>query len=239
MPRLILALAIGLAVWIIYTQIKALPKAQRKAAYLKVGLGALVVIVVVGVATGRMHWLGAAITGLLVGASRLAPVLVRLFPLLQILQQRRGTAATGSGTGASEVETAILKMSLDHASGDLSGEVLQGEFAGRELDELDQDQLDSLLAFCRSHDIDSARLLESYLQRRFGESFDQGGSGPQQPSGTMTEREALAVLGLEDGASREDIIDAHRRLMQKLHPDRGGNDYLAAKVNQAKDQLLS
>ncbi len=55
----------------------------------------------------------------------------------------------------------------------------------------------------------------------------------------MSEREALAILGLEDGATREQILLAHRRLMQKLHPDHGGNDYLAAQLNQARDTLLS
>jgi DnaJ-class molecular chaperone len=51
-------------------------------------------------------------------------------------------------------------------------------------------------------------------------------------------KEALAVLGLDDAAEKDDIIAAHRTLMQKLHPDRGGNDYLAAKINQAKDLLV-
>ena len=54
----------------------------------------------------------------------------------------------------------------------------------------------------------------------------------------MNRQEALAILGLAEDASREDIVTAHRSLIQKLHPDRGGNDYLAAKINQAKDFLL-
>lgn len=54
----------------------------------------------------------------------------------------------------------------------------------------------------------------------------------------MDREEAYSVLGLTEEASHDDIISAHRRLMQKLHPDRGGSDYLAAKINRAKDVLL-
>jgi len=233
-PRILLLLAIIFATWIIIQRIKALPANQRKAAWLKFGTAALVVVVVALILAGKMHWLGAAITGLLVVASRTLPHLVRLFPVLQWFRGQRAAASPGSGE--SKVESALLRMVLDHASGDLHGEVLAGEFSGRQLDELDREQLQSLLTFCRQSDADSARLLESYLQKRFGESF--GNTQAPDSSSGMSRTEALAVLGLAEDADREAIISAHRRLMQKLHPDRGGNDYLAAKLNQAKDLLL-
>jgi hypothetical protein len=63
---------------------------------------------------------------------------------------------------------------------------------------------------------------------------------PRGPPGTgrMSREEAYEVLGLSAGATREEIIAAHRRLMQKMHPDRGGSDYLAGKINRARDVLL-
>lgn len=78
----------------------------------------------------------------------------------------------------------------------------------------------------------------SYGQRSGGPEQRQGSSGLPSTT-TMSRAEALKVLGLEAGASRDAIRAAHRRLIQQIHPDKGGTNYLAAKINEAKDVLLS
>jgi hypothetical protein len=139
------------------------------------------------------------------------------------------------------VTSRILKMTLDHDSGDLSGVVLEGTYRDWLLEELDREQLDDLMAFCQREDADSAQLLASYLEQRFpddaGHTEHSTHAGSANATG-LTRAEALAVLGLGEEASEEDIVAAHRALIQKLHPDRGGNDYLAAKINEAKDFLI-
>ena len=62
---------------------------------------------------------------------------------------------------------------------------------------------------------------------------------PKNGKATMSNDEAMEVLGLSPGHTKDDVIQAHRRMMQKMHPDRGGSDYLAAQINKAKDTLLA
>jgi hypothetical protein len=141
--------------------------------------------------------------------------------------------------GSSDVETAWLRMSLDHDSGAMEGVILQGAFRGRRLGELSADELRDLLVASRA-DGDTATLLETYLDRRHPDwrQSSDAGAPSSTPSAAMTREEAWSILGLEAGADEPAIREAHRRLMKKLHPDQGGSTYLAAKINQAKDLLL-
>lgn len=236
MPRLILLLAIIVVLYMLMRRAQAMPPHKRRAEYIKLGLGIALVGMIILAATGRMHWLGAVFTGLLVAARQGLPLFLRLFPMLASLRGKSTPAAGQSST----VETVLLRMQLDHDSGALQGEVLKGPFQGWRLMDMDRQQLEQFFAYCRSEDADSLQLLDSYLQQRFpGDAFSggqyQAGAGSRN---SMGHAEALAVLGLNEEATREDIITAHRKLIQKLHPDRGGNDYLAAQINQAKDLLL-
>jgi len=157
-----------------------------------------------------------------------------------------GFGTQGPGQQSSEVVTDMLRMELDHRTGELDGEVLGGRFGGRSLASLGLSDLLELLAECQREDPRSVALLETYLDRRAPDwrSHVAGDAGGGQAdaaadSGAMDEATACSILGLDPGASAEDIKAAHRRLMTKLHPDHGGSGYLAAQLNQAKDYLLS
>ena len=133
-----------------------------------------------------------------------------------------------------------------HDSGDLDGEVISGPFAGRALQSLSESELLEVLRDSRERDPQSAALLEAYLDRTRGDSWrdsdtDDAGSHSARPSPPdgMSVNQAAEILGVPAEASDEEITAAHRRLIQKLHTDRGGTDYLAALTNEARDALLS
>ena len=194
-----------------------------------------------------------ASTGLLF-TGRFGLALITIGATFMAVRAMRRSAAGGlgefgaraGGQQSSEVVTDSLRMQLDHTTGELEGEVLQGPFAGRSLESLGLAELLHLLAGCQREDPRSVALLETYLDRRQPDwrthvAGEQAG-GPGQQAGVssaMDEATALSVLGLAPGASVDEIKAAHRRLMTKLHPDHGGSGYLAAQLNQAKDYLLS
>lgn len=236
MPRLLLILAVAAVVYILFKRAQGMPPHKRKAEYAKLGLVGVVAAVAILTLMGKMHWVGAALTGLLVAGRQLLPALIRFFPMLASLKNSSGPSQGQSST----VESDILRMHLDHDTGAMDGEVLKDTFKDWRLSDMDKSQLQTLMTYCQSQDTDSAQLLESYLEQRFpgDNTFNNNESETASSSGAGNRKEALAILGLEEGATDEEITAAHRKLMQKMHPDRGGNNYLAAKINQAKDLLL-
>jgi hypothetical protein len=142
---------------------------------------------------------------------------------------------------SSRVATAILSMELDHDSGSMDGTVLDGGLKGRRLSGLSMDELKRLHQDCTAAGDKSAALLEAWLDRSRAGWREAWGEPQRKAASTgsgMTRKEALAILGLQEGADAEQVRAAHRRLMKDFHPDKGGSDYLAAKINEAKELLL-
>lgn len=147
----------------------------------------------------------------------------------------------------SKVNTRFLRLLLDHRSGQVTGDIVDGPFAGRGIESLRVDDLVDLLVLYRREDEQSARLIEAYLDRTSPTWRDRYGPDGQpkkdaysatRPGGPMTKSEALKILGLQLGATADEIRTAHRRLLQEHHPDRGGDPDTAARINRARDVLL-
>ena len=159
--RLIVVIALIVAVTVVIKLIRNTPEEQKKSLYWKLGLSGLAIVLILLAVTGRIHWIGAMIGALIPVVRRSLPFLIKMFPLFyQYIGARTQTGNHGQ-----------------HASA--------------------------------------------------------------QSNSDLDEAAAYEVLGLSPGASKEEIIQAHRKMMQKMHPDRGGSDYLAAQINQAKDLLIN
>ncbi len=154
-----------------------------------------------------------------------------------------GGGRTSSPSGqTSQVTTDHLDMQIDHDTGAMNGRVLKGMFQGRSIGSLKPVELAHLWADCRFVDPQSARIVEAYLDRVHPTWREDMARGEREMAsgvdGRMSRDEAYDILGLKSGASPDDIRTAHRELMKKMHPDRGGSTYLASKINEAKDVLL-
>lgn len=207
-----------------------------------------VALVVIGVliALGRLpiHFIlapiGVAVTFLL----RMLPTLLRLLPMWQMFKSRTASARTKSRDQVSTIRTKFLEMELKHDDGSMDGVVLKGGYAQKRLSTLALNDLMSLYEECRI-DTDSSQVLEAFIDHAFPDWREQTNNTRQQgdeisvaDESVMTRELALEILGLDESAGPEQITKAHRTLMQKMHPDRGGTDYLAKKINTAKDFLM-
>lgn len=181
--------------------------------------------------------IGVALTYML----RMLPTILRLMPLWQMLKSRTSFGASRPPGQTSTIRTEFLSMELDHDTGNMDGMVLKGNYSGHKLSTLSQSDLIVILGEC-SHDSDSSQVLQAYLDRNHpawrDQSVGSGNVGHNGDESIMTRTLALEILGLPETAGKSEIVKAHRHLMQKMHPDRGGSDYLAKKINTAKDYLL-
>jgi hypothetical protein len=234
--RALLAIAAAaIAIYYLW-RVRSMPPHKQRSGYIKFLLGLMIALVVVLTLTGRMHWVGAAITGAFVFLRQILPWVIRALPFLNKLRERN------TQSGQSSIQTNHLSATLDHGSGHIEGKIIEGPHKGWLLSELSIMQLEDLLTHYQTEDEESAELLEAYIDQRrqqADQNTEQQRTANRAASDQSARAEALAILGLDEGSTEEEVVSAHRSLIQKLHPDRGGNDFLAAKINQAKDILLN
>lgn len=220
------------------------------------GLGLLAVGIVLSVmrranparVARLMRWLVGGIAGLAAGyfllRGRIEVALVLGGLAFSILRFGRigpwtFESETPAEDNVSSVRSRYIAMTLDHASGAISGRVIYGEFQGIELINLGENETRRLLDAV-SGDPDSLALLESWLDKNRAGWREWFASHPAPGPDVEIDEDAIAyeVLGLKPGASAEEIKAAHRKLMMGVHPDQGGSNFLASKINEAKDRLL-
>ncbi|MDG0970243.1 MAG: DnaJ domain-containing protein [Porticoccaceae bacterium] len=229
MPRLILLIASFFLIWLWWSKQKGLDSDERRSFLWRSAFWLLLGISVGLVVTGRMYWVGAAFAALIPLAKTLLSLSFRAFPLLQMLSRFKSSP--------SQFKTNSLHVTINFSNRKMDGEILKGTFTGHKLSDLNNGQLDALAADLKINDRESYALLYAY-RIRSGNAGSEGQSNFNTDNlSKLSRSEAYRVLGLDEKASKEEIIKAHKRLMQRLHPDRGGSDYLAAKINAAKDIL--
>lgn len=242
MPYLVLGLAIVIGLVLLVRGFRGLDRRHAM-----VVLRGLVVVLVAGAIA--VFALERGVGEIIAAAMFLLPLLLRWRGIARWLRNLGGPSP-GQSSG---VETRYLRMSLDHDSGVLDGVVLTGPFRGRRLAEMSRAELLGLLTECRVEDEPSASILEAYLDRVHGgwresdrdRAGGAGAGGSERASagtawsgGAMSREEAAEILGVRPDAPAAAIKAAHHKLMLKVHPDQGGSNYLAAKINQAKDVLM-
>ena len=248
MSRAILLIAVFGVGYLLYKMYFKQLLQQGQAGKIKIGLIGLGIVFVILALSGRAPALFAVIGAAMTQVMRFIPLILRFAPSLRrflggAALGGAGSAFGGQGQGpqSSKVRTDTLIMTLDHHSGRIDGDVIVGEFKGRLLSALSNEELKSLYQHCAQADAEAARLLQAYITRERSD-WSEAPASDSADLATGAEgisvREAYDILGLEQGVSRKEITLAHRGLISKMHPDKGGSTYLATKINTAKKVLI-
>jgi DnaJ-domain-containing protein 1 len=243
LPLLVLAIFVLVGLYFVARWFVSAQPLQILRALRWTGAMLLVVGLIAIVLSGRWNFIWALLFPAM-------PFLMRLRAINTMRKNARGPRAGQS----SEVETRFLRMELDHDTGEMDGEVREGPWAGRRLSALKLGEMVELWRLCAGEDEQSRSVLETYMDRNHSDWRDVaggdagdgqrdsgngsgGGASPWTQTG-MSDAEAREILGVDENASDPDIETAYRNEMKRAHPDQGGSDWMAAKVNQAKDTLV-
>jgi len=218
---------IGL-MWFMAWYGKASPAERNKS--VKTGLlYFLAIALLLLVVSGRIPVIFAAISAAI-------PIFHRMFAYRGLLGSLGRMA--GQRFGPTKLTTRWLIIEYDFAQRTLDGSVIKGQYQGRKLSQLREQELNRLLEEV-SADFQSKAAVNAYIMSRKGQQNQQNSQASMPANGKMSTSQAYEVLGLDENASADEVKKAHKRLIQKLHPDRGGSSYLAIQINTAKDVLMN
>lgn len=229
---MIFKLLVGAAIiYVLFSMIRKYQQAseeEKRSWLIKIVLSVVVIAVIIGAMTGRVP----VIAGIVAAGATLAKFGLRWgLPLAKMWFAKSG--------GNARFKSQHLLITVNFATGQVAGEIIAGEFKGQSLSNLSDDTLTQLLNTFQQSDKKSYYLLATYLRSRGFHQHAQHESDTSVPhDGRMNIDEALAILNLHAMPTKKEVISAHRKLMSKLHPDKGGSDYLAARVNEAREVLL-
>ena len=231
--KLIFAIGFMIAAFTFIHKFKKAPPEQRKSWLLKATIAVVLLAIVIAAFTGRVHFAAGLVA---IGATAARFGMRWGWPLMKMWFAKTGGRAT--------FRSQYLVINVNASNGSMEGQIIKGEHADKSLGNLSEEELQTLQHFFANHDKKSYYLLTAYIRSRgftqqgpSQEQFNQQQASPPQTQTSVNE--ALEIFGFKEMPTRKEIIAAHRRLISKLHPDKGGSDYLAARVNQARETLLS